>query len=174
MSDNVHTEQPETNPISCAWADSEFTKQAKIFLEDILGYSSSCCLWEDLEEEHFTSMFGPKYFEDAVTASLRAGIKQEMTTLSSELNSLCNKDTVTMMALTDNCSRHLREDVKTQFWKHLNTLSATTKAECANACKEVVATAKIEVDKAHAECKSAASKKVEDTTLDFLEDIVAL
>ncbi len=152
--------------VSSAWADSEFTKQAEIFLEDILGYSSSHCLWEDLEE-HFTSMFGPKYFEDAVTASLRAGIKQEMTTLSSELNSLCNKDTVTMMALTDNCSRHLREDVKTQFWKHLNTLSATTKAECANACKEVVATAKMEVDKARAECKFAASKVVEDITLDF-------
>ena len=56
----------------------------------------------------------------------------------------------------------------------MNNLSAATKAECANARKEVVATAKMEVDKARAECKFAASKVVEDITSDFLEDIVAL
>ena len=63
---------------------------------------------------------------------------------------------------------------RTQFRKHLNNLSAATKAECANARKEVVATAKMEVDKAREECKFAASKVVEDITLDFSEDIVAL
>jgi hypothetical protein len=78
------------------------------------------------------------------------------------------------MELTNDWSRHLQEDVKTQFWKHLNNLSATTKAECTNAHKEVVATAKMEVDKSRAMCKFAASKVVEDITLDFLDDIVAL
>jgi hypothetical protein len=53
--------------------------------------------------------------------------------MSSEINSLCDKNAETIMELTDDCSRHLREDVKTQFQKHLNTLSTTTKAKCAKA-----------------------------------------
>ena len=74
--------------------------------------------------------------------------------MSSEINSLCDKNAETIMELTDDCSRHLREDVKTQFQKHLNTLSTTTKAKCAKARQEVVI--------------------VEDIKLDFLEHIVAL
>ena len=42
-----------------------------------------------------------------------------------------------------------------------------TKAEWGNVREEVVATAKMEVDKARAESKFAASKVVEDITLDF-------
>lgn len=76
-----------------------------------------------------TGKFGSKYFEEATDESLRAIIEQIKTKLSSEINSLCDKNTETIVELTDDCSHHLQEDEMTQFWEHLNTLSATTKAE---------------------------------------------
>jgi hypothetical protein len=80
---------------------------------------------------YLTGMFRQKYFKEATIASLHAGIEHMRTKLFTKINSLCDKNAKTIMELTDDCSRHLREDVKTQFRKHLNTLSAATKAECA-------------------------------------------
>jgi hypothetical protein len=95
-------------PVSGAWEDAEFCQRAELYL---------------------TGKFGPKYFEEATDESLRAIIEQIKTKLSSEINSLCDKNTETIVELTDDCSHHLREDEMTQFREHLNTLSATTKAE---------------------------------------------
>ena len=74
------------------------------------------------------------------------------------------------MELTDDCSRHLREDVKIQFRKQLNTFSAATKAECTKARKDIATAAQVETEKARAECKAAAFKVVEDIKLDFSEE----
>ncbi len=127
----------------------------------------------DGQSNSFHNLLTSKFREEIQTL-VRTTAHEHSDQQASKFNSLCDTNAAIIMELTDDCSRHLREDVKTQFRKQLNTFSAATKAECTKARKDIATAAQVETEKARAECKAAAFKVVEDIKLDFSEDIVSL